>query len=56
MDVLHGRCAGLDVYKKTVVACARRVDPAGKVSKSIKTFATMTYDLLNLDRGGTRSS
>ena len=48
MDVLHACCAGLDVHKKTVVACVRRVDPAGKVSKSIKTFATMTADLLGL--------
>jgi transposase len=38
----------LDVHKRTVVACVRRVDPAGKVSKSIKTFATMTTDLLAL--------
>jgi transposase len=48
MDVLHACCAGLDVHKKTVVACVRRVDPAGKVSKSTKTFATMTADLLEL--------
>jgi transposase len=48
MDVLHRCCAGLDVHKRTVVACVRRVDPAGKVSKSIKTFATMTADLLAL--------
>jgi transposase len=48
MDVLHDRCAGWDVHKRTVVACVRRVDPAGKVTKTIKTFATMTQDLLNL--------
>ena len=48
MDMLHACCAGLDVHKRTVVACVRRVDPAGKVSKTIKTFATMTRDLLNL--------
>ena len=48
MDVLHARCAGLDVHKRTVVACVRRGDPAGKVSKNIKTFATMTRDLLDL--------
>jgi transposase len=48
MDVLHACCAGLDVHKRTVVACVRRVDPAGKVSKNIKTFATMTRDLLDL--------
>jgi transposase len=48
MDVLHPCCAGLDVHKKTVVACVRRVDPAGKVTKLVKTFATMTADLLDL--------
>jgi transposase len=48
MDVLYARCAGLDVHKRTVVACVRRVDPAGKVAKAVKTFATMTADLLGL--------
>ena len=48
MDVLHACCADLDVHKKTVVAYIRRVDPAGKVSQSIKTFATMTANLLDL--------
>jgi transposase len=48
MDVLHACCAGLDVHKKTVVACLRRVDPAGQVAKTIQTFATMTADLLDL--------
>jgi hypothetical protein len=42
MDVLHTCCAGLDVHKRTIVACVRRVDPAGKVFKNLKTFATMT--------------
>lgn len=48
MDVLHRCCAGLDVHKRTVVACVRRIDPAGKVITHIKTFATMTRDLLDL--------
>jgi transposase len=48
MDVLHSCCAGLDVHKRTVVATVRRVDPVGKVSKTTKTFATMTRDLLDL--------
>jgi transposase len=48
MDVLHACCAGLDVHKKTVVACVRRVDPAGTVTKAVKTFSTMTRDLLAL--------
>jgi transposase len=37
------RCAGLDVHKKTVVACV--VTPAGQETR---TFATMTADLLAL--------
>jgi transposase len=48
MDILHACCAGLDVHKRTVVACVRRADPAGKVATTIKTFHTMTAGLLDL--------
>lgn len=48
MDVLHPRCAGLDVHKRTVVATVRRVEPVGEVEQKTKTFATMTRDLLAL--------
>lgn len=41
MEVVHERCCGLDVHKKTVTAC--RITPEGK---EIKTFGTMTDDLL----------
>lgn len=43
MQVVHERCAGLDVHKKTVVACVWQ--PEGK---EIRTFPTMTEDLLRL--------
>jgi transposase len=43
MQVIYERCAGLDVHKKTVVACV--VTPAGQETR---TFATMTADLLAL--------
>ena len=46
MDILHACCAGLDVHKKTVVACIRRVEPDGKVSRQTRTFGSMTADLL----------
>jgi len=46
LDILHACCAGLDVHKKTVVACIRRVEPDGKVSREIRTFGAMTADLL----------
>ncbi len=48
MEILHDCCAGLDVHKKTVVACIRRVGPDGTVSSQVRTFGTMTADLLAL--------
>jgi transposase len=48
VDLHHERCAGLDVHKKTVVACVRRVGPDGAVEMTTRTFATMTADLLEL--------
>lgn len=45
MQVCHERCAGLDVHKKTVVACA--LTPEGR---EIRTFSTMTQDLLELSQ------
>lgn len=48
MDVLHDCRAGLDVHKKTVVACVRRVGTDGVVSEEVRTFETMTDDLLAL--------
>ena len=46
MDVKYERCCGIDVHKKTVVACvivsgARK----GKVEKETRTYATMADDL-----------
>jgi transposase len=48
MDIIHDRCAGLDVHKKTVVACVRRTGPDGSVAAHVHTFGTMTADLLAL--------
>lgn len=47
MDLLHERCAGLDVHKDSVVACARVVT-GGKVEQHVETFATTTSALLSL--------
>jgi transposase len=46
--MLHDCCAGLDVHKKAVVACVRRVGPEGTVSSQVRTFGTMTAQLLEL--------
>ncbi len=48
MELVHQCCCGLDVHKQTVVACLLRTDPAGRRSKELRTFGTMTDDLLAL--------
>ena len=47
MELLLRRCCGLDVHKDTVVACLRIVSN-GKVSTGVRTFQTMTAELLRL--------
>ena len=48
MDTLYPRCAGIDVHKANVVVCVRRCDAPGKVFEEVRTFSTMTRDLLAL--------
>ena len=47
MEVMYPRCAGLDVHKETVVACVRLME-GGEVSRSVRTFATTTSELIAL--------
>ncbi|HEY2953652.1 MAG TPA: IS110 family transposase [Candidatus Eisenbacteria bacterium] len=47
MEVLHARCAGLDVHKDSVVACARVV-AGSRASHETEEFATTTSGLLKL--------
>lgn len=47
MDMLYPLCAGLDVHKETVVACARVVSDQD-VAKDVRTFDTTTPGLLAL--------
>ena len=50
MDVLHDRCAGLDIGKKDLKACVRTPSPTGRRSRrqEVRTFATTTNALLEL--------
>ncbi len=50
MEVLFTHCAGLDVHKKTVVACVLVPDPKGGVRKVTRTFATTLTGLEELAR------
>ena len=48
MDIVYERCCGLDIHKKTVVACLIIPGSSRKTQKAIRTFGTMTDDLLVL--------
>ena len=48
MQVVNARCAGLDVHKKEVVGCIWITDEQGRATKEVKTFGTMTADILAL--------
>lgn len=49
MDVVHACCAGVDVHKRTVVACVLQAQPDGGVVRQVRTVGTMTAELLALD-------
>jgi transposase len=48
MEVVHERCCGLDVHKETVVACVVVSGTSQQPHTEIRTFTTMTADLLEL--------
>ena len=48
MEVIYERCAGLDVHKKTVVACRMHSKGMGRKAQETRTFGTTTGELLAL--------
>ncbi len=48
MERVYARCCGLDVHKKTVVACLRVPGPHGRRTAEVRTFGTTTQELLAL--------
>jgi len=48
MQVVHSMCAGLDVHKKSVYACVSCCNDDGEKRQEVRTFSTMTQDLLAL--------
>ncbi len=48
MEVVYPRCCGLDLHKKRVVACLIVPGADGMPQKEVRTFGTMTGDLLAL--------
>jgi transposase len=45
MDIIIPCCAGLDVHKKFLIACRRRLLPDGRTQSETRRFTTMTRDL-----------
>lgn len=48
MQVVHPRCAGLDVHKKSIVVCVLITLANGSFQKHERSFGTMTPDILEL--------
>ncbi len=48
MEVIYERCAGLDVHKKTVVACRVVSKGSGRKEQETRTFGTVTAELLEM--------
>src|SRR5215472_6000466 len=50
MEILYARCAGLNVPKKTIVACLLTPGPHRQTTELVRSFGTLTADLLLLLR------
>lgn len=48
MEVVHPCCCGIDVHKKMVVACLITKQENGQAEREVRTFSTMTAELLKL--------
>jgi len=48
MDVVYERCCGLDIHKQLVVACVVTPGEGALPVKAVRSFGTMTADLLEL--------
>jgi transposase len=48
MEILYPRCAGLDVHKKSVAACALTPDGGAEPKREIEEFGTTTAELRRL--------
>jgi len=50
MNLVYERCCGLDIHQKTIAACRITPGPDGTAQKEIKSFQTMTDDVLALGK------
>jgi transposase len=45
MEPIYTSCCGLDVHKKSIQACVRRIGKDGKIQQEVRPFGTMTQDI-----------
>ena len=48
MEIIYQCCCGLDVHKRSIAACVRRLLEDGGIYQETRTFGTMTRDILQL--------
>lgn len=48
MRLVHKRCAGIDVHKKMLMVCRVRINEEGEWEQEVRSFGTMTCELLLL--------
>jgi transposase len=48
MEVVYRRCCGIDIHKKVIVACLIMLTASGERHTEIRTFGTVTKELLDL--------
>lgn len=48
MEPIYTSCCGLDVHKRSVQACVRRMGVNGRIHQEVRSFGTMTRDILAL--------
>jgi len=48
MDIVHPRCAGIDIGKRSLTVCVITTDKAGEPVRETRTFGTLSRDLLVL--------
>jgi len=48
MEPIYTSCCGLDVHKRSIQACIRRLGPDGRIHQETRSFGTMTRDILEM--------
>ena len=55
MRIMYARCCGLDVHKKSIIACVLLRDAAGTTQQEIRRFGTMTRATWTINASGIAS-